>query len=185
MHRFFSSAISFGVLAIVAFPIQASSFILKSEQFQDGDTLPNSMVYKGFGCNGDNIAPKLSWQNPPVGTKSYAVTVFDPDAPTGVGWWHWTVFNIPGDATGLSANTSGSAQDLPLGSVEGYTDFGSSGYGGACPPIGDKPHEYIFTVYALNVASIPADQTTTGAKLAFLIKNHVLSKATISAEYQR
>lgn len=131
------------------------------------------------------MSPQLSWQNAPKGTKSYAVTLFDPDAPTGVGWWHWIVFNIPADVNLLEIDGGSSNENLPSGSVQGYTDFGSNEYGGACPPQGDQPHDYIFTVYALDVENIPADETTTGAKLAFLIKDHILAEATITAKFGR
>ncbi|MEM9510099.1 MAG: YbhB/YbcL family Raf kinase inhibitor-like protein [Cyanobacteria bacterium P01_E01_bin.35] len=185
MRRFLIAAIGFGCVNVSALPLLASPFTLQSEQVENGSTLPESLVLNGFGCTGENISPQLSWQNPPTGTKSYVITVFDPDAPTGVGWWHWTVFNLPPNVTSLPANITSKGEKLPDGSGQGFTDFGDVGYGGACPPVGDKPHEYVFTVYALNVENIPADETTTGAKLAFLIKDHIIAEATIVAEYQR
>ena len=185
MRHFWISTFTATMIAFSSLPLYASSFLVKSEQFADGDSLPQSAVYQGFGCTGDNISPQISWENAPEGTKSYVVTLFDPDAPTGVGWWHWTVFNIPADVNSLTTNAGKSEKNLPPGSIQGFTDFGSTGYGGACPPVGDRPHKYIFTVYALDVEEIPGDETTTGAKLAFLIKDHVLAEATITARFSR
>lgn len=185
MRQLFILLATTSLLISSTLPIFAASFTLESEQIKNGSTLPESMVYQGFGCDGDNISPQLSWKNPPAGTKSYAITVYDPDAPTGTGWWHWTVFNIPNEVNSLPTNASASEDLLPANSVQGYTDFGSSEYGGACPPVGDEPHRYIFTVYALDVESLPADESTTGAKLTFLIKDRVLAQANITAKFDR
>lgn len=184
MRLLYISAIAATVLSAFSLPIYGSSFVVKSQQFEDGDLLPEAMVYQGFGCTGDNMSPQLSWHNPPEGTKSYVVTMYDPDAPTGVGWWHWSVFNIPGDVLSLSPDADDNG-NLPLGSQQGYTDFGDSEYGGACPPKGDRPHNYIFTVYALDLENLPADAATTGAKLSYLIKDHILAKASITAKFGR
>ncbi|MGL6344124.1 MAG: YbhB/YbcL family Raf kinase inhibitor-like protein [Waterburya sp.] len=185
MRQFLIPVVTSTIVAVSILPIHASSFSVESKQFENGGTLPQSTIYQGFGCTGDNMSPQLSWQNAPKNTKSYVVTLFDPDAPTGVGWWHWTVFNIPADVNVLAVNAGSSNNNLPPGSVQGYTDFGSNRYGGACPPIGDQPHDYIFTIYALDVKNLPADKTTTGAKLAFLIKDHILAKAAITAKFGR
>ncbi|BAZ45715.1 hypothetical protein NIES4102_27410 [Chondrocystis sp. NIES-4102] len=184
MRPYLLPIITSSFVAFTTLPLGAATFTVESEQFQPGETMPQSIIYQGFGCKGDNMSPQLSWHNAPKGTKSYVVTLFDPDAPTGVGWWHWIVFNIPATIEGLALD-AGSSPKLPPGSIQGYTDFGTQGYGGACPPLGDKPHNYILSVYALDVAQIPADQTTTGAKLAFLIKDHILAKATITTKYGR
>jgi Raf kinase inhibitor-like YbhB/YbcL family protein len=161
-------------------------FRLSSLQFSDGGTLPQSMVYQGFGCNGGNQSPELSWTGEPTGTNSYAITMFDPDAPTGVGWWHWLVFNIPKNNHALSEGISSSSpSQLPIGSQQGYTDFGSTGYGGACPPVGDSPHRYVITIYALDVDRLSTGAETTGAKLAFLMRGHILAEAQITGRYGR
>lgn len=185
MRPYLLPIITSSLLTFATLPLGAATFTVESEQFQPGKTMPQSIIYQGFGCQGDNMSPQLSWHNAPKETKSYVVTVFDPDAPTGVGWWHWTVFNIPANAEGLALNAANSSNKLPPGSIQGYTDFGTQGYGGACPPVGDQPHDYILSVYALDVAQILADQTTTGAKLAFVIKDHILAKATITAKHGR
>src|SRR5437762_14224042 len=128
----------------------AAGFTLTSPTVKPNSMLTEAQVFNGFGCSGKNVSPALKWSGAPKDTKSFAVTVYDPDAPTGSGWWHWTVYNIPPTAMALPAGAS-AARGLPAGTVEGVTDFGKPGYGGACPPKGDKPHRYFFTVYALNV----------------------------------
>ncbi|MFN2462137.1 MAG: YbhB/YbcL family Raf kinase inhibitor-like protein, partial [Candidatus Velthaea sp.] len=121
----------------------------------------------------------------PAGTLSYTLTVFDPDAPTGTGFWHWVVFNIPAATTSLAAGFGTTAPPAPI--VEGYTDNGSSGYGGPCPPVGDGPHRYIFTVSALNVAAVPGGATsaTTGAGLTFRTRGTILAQGTLIGTFSR
>ena len=118
-----------------------------------GHPMGEEQEYKGFGCKGGNLSPELNWKGAPVGTLSYAVTVYDPDAPTGSGWWHWVVYDIPASATGLPGGAVVKAA-LPTGAKQGRNDYGDRNFGGACPPAGDKPHHYIFTVYALKVAKL-------------------------------
>lgn len=164
----------------------ASPFSLTSPQITENTTLPQSMVFQGFSCEGGNQSPELSWTGAPAGTKSYVITMYDPDAPTGVGWWHWLLFNIPADTHSLPQDAGNPAANLlPVGSQQGYTDYGSSEYGGACPPVGDTPHRYIVTVYALDVDNLPTGPETTGAKLAFLMRGHILAEATITGRYGR
>ncbi|MEO1298547.1 MAG: YbhB/YbcL family Raf kinase inhibitor-like protein [Cyanobacteria bacterium J06636_16] len=164
----------------------AMPFEISSPQFSEGATLPDSMVYQGFSCDGGNQSPELSWAGEPEGTQSYVITMYDPDAPTGVGWWHWLVFNIPANVHTLPQNAGSAATDLlPVGSQQGYTDYGASEYGGACPPVGDAPHRYIVTLYALDVDDLPTGDETTGAKLAFLMRGHILAEAKITGRYGR
>jgi Raf kinase inhibitor-like YbhB/YbcL family protein len=163
-----------------------NSFRLISPQISNRGTLPQSMVYQGFGCSGGDQSPELNWTGEPTGTNSYAITMFDPDAPTGVGWWHWLVFNIPKNTHTLPQGSgNSSARQLPTGSQQGYIDFGSTGYGGACPPVGDSPHRYVITIYALDVEHLSTGAETTGAKLAFLMRGHILAKAKITGQYGR
>lgn len=137
-------------------------------------------------CTGNNLSPALQWQGAPTATKSYAVTVYDPDAPTGSGWWHWVVYNIPGNVTRLAAGAGDPARNiLPSGASQGNTDFGAPGYGGPCPPKGDKPHHYIFTVYALNTDRLDLPAGATAAYVGFNIHAHQLAKATLTALYGR
>lgn len=164
----------------------AETFSVTSPQFAHGATMANEQVFNGMGCTGDNISPELRWSGVPAGTKSYAVTVFDPDAPTGSGWWHWVVFNLPATLDGLPLNAGQTALKLlPEASVQSRTDFGKSGYGGACPPVGDKPHRYFFTVWALNTESLPLNANASGAMVGYYLNQHVLAKATMVATYQR
>ena len=164
----------------------AGDFILKSSQIQQGERLNEEQVFSGFGCTGKNISPALYWEGAPEGTKSFAVTVYDPDAPTGSGWWHWIIFNIPANINELPKNAGDLKSGLaPKASTQSRTDFGSSGYGGAAPPPGDKPHRYQFTVYALNIERIDLDVNASGAMVGFNLNQHVLAKSTITAYYSR
>ena len=155
------------------------------------DIVPNTKislkhVYKGFGCEGGNLSPALSWAGAPEGTKSYAITAYDPDAPTGSGWWHWLVYNIPADVAELKTG-AGSAESpqLPPGSVQGKTDFGTAGYGGPCPPAGHGKHRYIFTVHALKADKLDVPADSTAALVGFMINANRLGKATLTGIYSR
>ena len=145
-------------------------------------TLPH--VYNGMGCSGQNISPALQWYNPPAGTRSYAVTAYDPDAPTGSGWWHWVMYNIPAGTTGLPAG-AGNGRNAPRGSAQGQTDFGTKGYGGPCPPVGDRPHHYQFTVFALKVDRLDLPGNATAAMVGFNLNANKLGTARVNALYAR
>jgi Raf kinase inhibitor-like YbhB/YbcL family protein len=165
---------------------QAAGFTLSSPTIKPGSKLTDAQVFSGFGCTGKNISPALEWKNAPKGTKSFALTVYDPDAPTGSGWWHWVVYNIPA-ASSMLAEGAGSAdgKSLPNGAVQGRTDFGAPGFGGACPPKGDKPHRYIFTVYALKTDKIDAPADGTAALVGFMVNANKIGKASFTAYYGR
>ena len=141
-------------------------------------------VYNGMGCTGQNISPALEWTNPPAGTKSFAVTAYDPDAPTGSGWWHWVMYNIPANATGLPAG-AGTGRNAPRGSAQGNTDFGSKGYGGPCPPVGDPPHHYHFKVFALKVDKLDVPGNATAAMIGYNLNANKLATAEIVSLYGR
>jgi len=143
-----------------------------------------SHVYNGMGCSGQNISPALQWYNPPAGTRSYAVTAYDPDAPTGSGWWHWVMYNIPAGTTGLPAG-AGNGRNAPRGSAQGQTDFGTKGYGGPCPPAGDRPHHYQFTVFALKVDRLDIPGNATAAYVGFNLNANKLGTARVNALYAR
>lgn len=152
-------------------------FTVTSTGFADGGVLPDAQVQaKG------NRSPQLSWSGAPSGTKSFAVTCYDPDAPTGSGFWHWTVANIPADVAELAEGAS--SEGLPKGAVEGRTDFGEPGFGGAAPPPGHGPHRYIFTVFAVDVDTLPVTQDDSGAKYGFNLHFHTLAKASITGVYE-
>lgn len=180
-------AIAVSALAVVSLNASAASpFSLSSSDISSEHRLTQKQVFEGFGCHGGNESPQLAWKNPPQGTKSFAVTVFDPDAPTGSGWWHWTAVNIPVQTLSLPAGAGKpNSKTLPAGAVQGRNDFGYSGFGGACPPEGDKPHAYQFTVWALNVDKLPIDENASGALVGFMLNSHVLAKAQLTATYGR
>ncbi len=169
-----------------AVPAQAAGFKLASPTVKPGSTLTEAQVFNGFGCTGKNVSPALEWSGAPAGTKSFAVTVYDPDAPTGSGWWHWVVYNLPASATGLpegAGNADGKA--LPAGAVQGRTDFGAAGFGGACPPVGDKPHRYIFTVFALKTDKLELPADATAALVGYMLNANKLGTASFTAKYGR
>jgi Raf kinase inhibitor-like YbhB/YbcL family protein len=143
-----------------------------------------SHVFNGMGCNGQNISPALEWANPPVGTKSFAVTMYDPDAPTGSGWWHWVMYNIPAGTTGLVAGAGG-GRNAPRVSAQGRTDLGSKGYGGPCPPVGDKPHHYTIPDFALKVDKIDVPGDATAAYVGFNLNANKLATARVTGLYGR
>lgn len=151
-----------------------------------GGQLSSKEVFNGFGCKGENISPALSWKGAPKGTKSFAVTAYDPDAPTGSGWWHWVVFNLPVSVTSLPAGAGTPEKNLlPKGAVQSITSFGQAGYGGACPPVGDRPHRYIFTVYALDTVHLKLDTSATPALVGYMLNAHAIAKASIISYYGR
>jgi Raf kinase inhibitor-like YbhB/YbcL family protein len=164
---------------------QAAGFVLSSPAAKSGSTLKDAQVFNSFGCTGQNISPALQWSGAPKGTKSFAVTVYDPDAPTGSGWWHWVVYNIPGDATGLPEGVTADGKGLPAGSAQGRTDFGAPGYGGPCPPVGDKPHRYVFTVHALKTDKLDIPADGTAALVGFMVNANKLKSASFTAKYGR
>lgn len=163
-----------------------SAFVLTSTDFPPNGTIQMEQVFGGFGCTGKNISPALAWSGAPAGTKSFALLVHDPDAPTGgAGWWHWLVINIPAGTTAL-AKDAGKADgsNLPAGAVQITTDFGSPGWGGPCPPPGDQPHRYNFTLYALSVDRL--DVTGAGASLAgYMVNGNAIGKATLTGKFGR
>lgn len=161
-----------------------ADFVLKSDTLNPTMPLPLKYVYDGSGCHGKNISPELEWNGAPKETRSFALTVFDPDAPSGKGWWHWLVVNIPPATKSLEEGASNNHR-LPKGALEGRTDFGRSGYGGACPPKGDKPHRYIFTVYALSVDKINIDPGSNGDEVKKNIEKNTISKASLTVKYGR
>jgi len=161
-----------------------ASLTVTSAVFRDGQTIPASAVFDGMGCTGNNQSPDLAWSGAPAGTKSFAVTIHDPDAPTTVGFVHWVLFDIPSGAASLAAG-AGAHADAGVGATHGFTDFGFSRYGGPCPPPGDSPHHYRLTVYALDLDKLGVDATTTYAKFRFMIRGHVLASGEIVGLYGR
>ena len=179
---------AFGMALLGASHANAQSLTLTSADIKEGATIANEQVFKGFGCTGGNISPALSWSNAPSGTKSFAVSIYDPDAPTGSGWSHWVVFNIPANVTSLPKDAGDVKKNLmPKAAVQSRTDFGSDGYGGPCPPTGDKPHHYQITVFAVDVDKLPdaKDHSASAALVGFDLHFHTLAKATLTGLYGR
>ena len=160
-----------------------------SASFKDGDYLGKEHVLSteyGFGCDGGNRSPHLAWDDAPAGTKSFAVTCFDPDAPTGSGFWHWVVVNIPPSVTVLPLDAGNPAGGkLPAGALQVRTDFGKPGYGGPCPPAGDHPHRYLFTVHAVSMDTLPVSADTSAAVVGFYLNFNTLAKVVLMGLYRR
>ena len=165
------------------------TFTVRSNSFNDGDYLAKTHILSaafGFGCEGDNQSPHLAWSGAPAGTKSFAVTCFDPDAPTGSGFWHWLVVNIPPSVTELALDAGNpQAPKLPSGTLQTRTDFGAPGYGGPCPPPGDHPHRYLFTVFAVGADKLQVGADTSAAVIGFQLHFNTLAKAAIMGLYKR
>jgi len=170
------------LIALSITMMMADGFTLKSSDL--GGQLSKTQEFNGFGCSGQNISPQLSWSKAPKGTKSFAISIFDPDAPTGSGWWHWQVVNIPAAVNGISTDAS-AKHTLPKGALEITNDYGTAGFGGACPPKGDKPHRYIFTVYALDVEKLDVKGDTNDPVVGYYINAHTLAKASLISYYGR
>ncbi len=160
-------------------------FELTSPDVREGETIGRAHLYNAMGCTGQNVSPALEWRGAPAGTRSLAVTVYDPDAPTGHGWWHWLMYNIPPNVDKLPAGAGDPAHAFMPGVTQGLTDFGKPGYGGPCPPKGDKPHRYVFTVHALDVDKLDFPANATAAHIGLNINAHRLASATLTAKYGR
>jgi Raf kinase inhibitor-like YbhB/YbcL family protein len=177
-------------LLVLALPLAACAgergFHVASATLHDGDTLPLAQVYQGGGCDGGNRSPALAWSGSPQGTRSYAVTMFDPDAPTGHGWWHWVAYDLPARTTSLpegAGHANGAA--LPDGARQARNDFGNIGYGGACPPAGDKPHRYIITVYALPAVRLAVPASASATQVDATLKHDALASSRLTLKYGR
>jgi Raf kinase inhibitor-like YbhB/YbcL family protein len=159
------------------------SFTLTSTDVAEGQQMPDAQVFDGFGMTGQNISPQLSWSGFPAETKSFAVTCFDPDAPTGSGFWHLVLLDVPVSVTGLATGaTSGDQSGLPAGAFCVRNDYGVKAFGGAAPPAGDPAHRYVFAVHALDVddlASQGVDSDVSPAVAGFNLRFHTIARATL------
>ncbi|GAA3613553.1 YbhB/YbcL family Raf kinase inhibitor-like protein [Flavivirga amylovorans] len=174
-----------GLLLSVSNLIFAQNTFTLSSKDLGGEATINE-EFNGFGCTGKNQSPQLSWKNAPEGTKSFAITMYDPDAPTGSGWWHWIVFDIPSSINELVSNAGDFKLNLtPKGAIQSITDYGTNGYGGPCPPQGHGLHQYIITVYALKTDKLGLDKNTNPAVVGYYLWNNTLAKASIITYYQR
>ena len=165
---------------------QAAGFTLSSPDIKPNGTIDKKFEYNGMGCSGANKSPALKWSGAPKGTKSFAVSVYDPDAPTGSGWWHWYVVNIPANVTQLPADAGAAGgANLPKGAMQVRNDYGTAAWGGVCPPPGDKPHRYVVTVYALKPDRIDVPADATPALAGFMVNADAIGKASFTARYGR
>jgi Raf kinase inhibitor-like YbhB/YbcL family protein len=160
----------------------SAGLTLSSDDFTDGGTLPNAVVYSGMGYSGDNRSPALSWTGAPAGTQSFALAMHDPDAPTTVGFTHWILFDLDAGLAGLAAG-AGTDERKPAGSTHGLNDFPATAYCGPAPPPG-SPHHYHFTLYALDVPKLEgAGSLLTYPRFRFMIRGHVLAEATLTGRF--
>jgi Raf kinase inhibitor-like YbhB/YbcL family protein len=188
MTRLTGWILALALSAFGATVANAQSMTITSTEISEGKTIANEQVFKGFGCTGGNVSPSLSWSGAPSATKSFAVSIYDPDPPTGSGWWHWVVYNIPAGTTSLPKGAGDvKKKGMPKGAIQSRTDFGSDGYGGPCPPAGDKPHRYQITVFAVDVDKLPdaKDHNASAALVGFDLHFHTLAKATLTGMYGR
>lgn len=139
----------------------------------------------GFGCAGGNKSPHLKWSGTPEQTKSFAITCYDPDAPTGSGFWHWLVVNIPSTVSELAEGAGSTNGKLPEGALQTRTDFGAPGYGGPCPPAGDHPHRYLFTIFAVKSDKLDVSADTSAAIVGFNLHFNTLARAEIMGLFKR
>lgn len=171
------------LFVLAAVPVSfalAGDFKLTTDAAGANGAIAQRFAFNGFGCTGRNLSPTVRWSGVPAGTKSLALTVYDPDAPTGSGWWHWVVIDIPASAGALTAGTG-----LPAGAHALRNDYGSRSWGGPCPPSGEAPHRYIFSLYALDVANLGLPVDASPAMAGFAIHLHTLGRAQTTLTYGR
>lgn len=165
---------------------EVPALTVESDDVRDGERLPDAHVFNDWGMGGQNISPHLRWSGAPEGTRSYAVTCFDPDAPTGSGFWHWVLVNVPVEVTQLprGAGSAASTSEDGAGAFSVRNDYGERGYGGAAPPAGDRPHRYVFAVHALDVDRLDVTPDASCAYVGFNLTFHTLARAVLRPTYQ-
>ncbi|MEI6559615.1 MAG: YbhB/YbcL family Raf kinase inhibitor-like protein [Rhodospirillaceae bacterium] len=169
-----------------AVPARAGDFALTSSDVAEQRFIAETHVYAGGGCAGGNLSPALQWRGAPAATRSFVVTAFDPDAPSGSGWWLWVVYNLPASTDRLARGAGDPARALlPVGAVLGRTDYGAAGYGGPCPAKGDRPHHIVFTVTALDIETLPVRPGATAAMVGLAVHSHQLAAAKLTGIYGR
>jgi Raf kinase inhibitor-like YbhB/YbcL family protein len=183
--RFCTIALVCCFLFLISADADSGTFRLESSEWHDGGTVPVRNLFNGSGCNGGNISPAFHWSGAPKGTRSFAMTIYDPDAPAPGGWWHWVVFNIPSAISNIPAGAGdkGSGK-LPSGSSQCKNDYGDPGYGGPCPPPGTT-HRYVVKIYALDVERIPGNPETAPGRAAKLVQEHSIASAQLTVSFGR
>lgn len=173
------------VIVVISVTVaSAQTFTLRSNDVGGQATI--KQVFNGFGCTGQNTSPQLSWDNAPAGTKSFAVTIYDEDAPTGSGWWHWVIFDIPANVSELKSGAGNVSQKIaPANAIQSTTDFKTAGYGGPCPPEGHGHHKYTVTVFALKSEKLGLDASANPALVGFMLGQNVIQKASLIFYYKR
>jgi Raf kinase inhibitor-like YbhB/YbcL family protein len=172
------------MLAVLSGP--AWAFEISSPAVGTDKVIPDKYTANAFGCSGQNVSLPLTWKGVPPEAKSLALTMYDPDAPTGSGFWHWEVANLPVSTTELpeGAGEAGNAK-LPKGAVQARNDAGTAAYFGPCPPKGDKPHRYIFTIFAVKTDKLDVNENTSGAVVGFNLHFNTVAKASVTYTYGR
>ena len=165
----------------------ASAFDLTSPDVSADKPISSKFIYNSFGCSGENVSPQLVWSDPPAGTKSFAVLVHDPDAPTGgAGFWHWIVTDIPVSARGFAQGAGAAGgKALPAGARQFENDAGEAAWVGPCPPPGHGLHRYVFTVYALGVEKIDLPAGAKASLVGFIVNKSAIGTATLTARFGR
>ena len=176
------TAFLFGVAMLAS--TAAGAFEITSSDVAPGAKIADEQVFSGFGCKGGNISPELKWSGAPSGTKSFALMIYDPDAPTGSGFWHWVMFDIPPDVSELPKGAGDlKAGTAPKGATQSRTDFGVPGYGGPCPPKGDPAHHYHIMLFAVDTPKLGTDADTSAAVVGFNLHFHTLAKTELVGLY--
>lgn len=172
--------------AVPAQQAAAGPFTLTSPDIKEGATIALAQVYNAMGCTGQNVSPALGWTGAPPATKSFSLTIHDPDAPHPGGFWHWLAYDIPAVTTGLArgAGAKGSTA-MPTGVKEGRNDFGDDSYDGPCPPVGSAPHHYNLVLSALDVSSLGIPAGAPAAQVSFAIQAHTIASAKLTGLYGR
>ena len=173
LRQFLASIAITAAMSAIAGPAVSNDFVLTSPDISEGSEIKPLQYWNNFGCTGENLRPALNWTGAPEGTKSFAVTLYDKDAPTGSGFWHWVAYNIPASATGVDGKS------LPAGAIEGNTDVGQPGFAGPCPPIGRK-HTYAYTVHALKTDKLELPAGATAPLTGFFLYQNTLATATLN-----
>jgi len=164
----------------------SSALELSSTDITHGKFMSKTQEFNGFGCSGKDTSPHLQWTSIPKGTKSFAVTAYDPDAPTGSGWWHWQIVDIPVSVTELKSGAgNANNKNIPKGSTQTSNDYGITGFGGACPPEGHGTHRYQFTVHALAVETLSLPKNASGALVGYMINANSIASSSIESLYKR